>query len=384
MTTTRADRTDGRMLAIAARLAVRAAGDVEPNPLVGCVIGRRLGNEVEILGMGHHRRFGGAHAEIEALRDVEARGASARGATAWVTLEPCGHQGKTGSCAEALAHHGVRRVVMARRDPHRLASGGIERLQQEGVETVVTDASAAATRLSDPFVKRVTTGLPWVIVKWAQTMDGKIATREGASQWISGQRSRATAHRLRARVDVVMTGIGTVMADDPRLTARGVRRVRRVAKRVVIDPNLNMTRSSALVESVGEAPLIVVCDGEVLESAEGRRGRAELEERGGLVWGMERDERGVDLRAVMERLVGECDATNVLVEAGPGLVGRLLEGGFVDEARVYTGPLMLGDEAAPGAARGRFAPSLSDGARFELERVKRVGGDVLGVWRRME
>jgi len=208
-------------------LAERGRGRVEPNPLVGCVI-VKMGR---VVGEGFHRRFGGPHAEVIALNRA---GRAARGATAYVTLEPCCHHGKTGPCTDALIRAGVKRVVTACRDPFKKVAGkGIAQLHRAGITVEVGLLRVEAQSLNAPFFKRVTTGLPWVIAKWAMTLDGAISSgKKGPSRWISGPQSRRMVHELRARVDAILIGIGTALADDPLLTARGVK-VRRVARRVV-------------------------------------------------------------------------------------------------------------------------------------------------------
>ena len=215
----------------AVRLASRGHGGAEPNPMVGCVL---LDAELRTIADGYHAKCGGAHAEIEALR---AAGARAQGSTAVVTLEPCNHHGRTGPCAEALINAGVRRVYFAVRDPSPLATGGAQRLRDTGIE-VHQLRSTAAEELVLPFVKCMTQQLPWITVKWAASIDGRIALSSRDSKWISGERARHMVHRERGRVDAVMTGIGTILADDPRLNARGVALKRR-AMRVIYDPLAN-------------------------------------------------------------------------------------------------------------------------------------------------
>jgi len=234
-------------------LARRGAGAVEPNPMVGCVIVR----DDRIVAEGHHRRFGGPHAEIDALRRLQAAGGNPHGATVYVTLEPCNHTGKTGPCSEALIEAGVGRVVIAALDPHPTSTGGVRRLREAGVDVTVGVLEAHATELIAPFAKRIATGLPFVIAKWAATIDGATATHTGDSQWISNEQSRKHVHRLRGRVDAIMVGIGTVARDDPMLTARGVK-VRRTARRVVIDPSLRIDETCNLVRSIDQAPLSIV------------------------------------------------------------------------------------------------------------------------------
>jgi len=368
------------MLDLAARVAVRAHGLVEPNPMVGCVL---VGGG-RVIGAGHHRRFGGPHAEREALADCARRGHDPRGATAYVTLEPCRHHGKQPPCVDALGEAGVERVVCARLDPHEESGGGACRLQSDGIAFELSDASVEARRLSDPFVHRVKTGLPWVTAKWAQTIDGRIATRTGESQWISGLRSRRRVHRMRARVDAIVTGIGTVLADDPTLTARDVR-VRRVARRVVIDSDLDIPLDSNLVRTAREAPVTVVCAQELMNAKLTQEKRNALAVGGVEVLGVvggQAASRWLDLEAALRLLVERHGVATAMVEAGAGLVGSLMEARLVNEAVVYVAPLLLGDEMAKSAAVGRVAASLSAGVGFELCRAKRVGNDVELVYRR--
>ncbi|MBY0261257.1 MAG: bifunctional diaminohydroxyphosphoribosylaminopyrimidine deaminase/5-amino-6-(5-phosphoribosylamino)uracil reductase RibD [Phycisphaerales bacterium] len=369
-------RDDKKMLDLAARLAFRAAGYVEPNPMVGCVIAR----DGAVLGMGHHRRFGGPHAEVEAINDCVRLGNQTRGATAYVTLEPCAHMGKQPPCVDALFSAGIARVVCARRDPDPRAAGGAEQLAASGVACEFTSVSSDATHLSDPFVKRVRTGLPWVIAKWAQTIDGRVATRTGESKWISCEASRRRVHRLRARVDAVVTAIGTILSDDPILTARGGWTRRRVARRVVIDPGLEIPENALMVQTLGEAPLTIVCADESLRSQSAKVGV--LTALGAEVISLGMNDE-VDVEAILRHLSEVHEATNVLVEAGPGLLGRLFDADLVDEAHVYIAPKLLADESAKPAARGRVAERLSDAKVYGLERVKRIEDDVWAVYRRV-
>ncbi|MGD9692064.1 MAG: bifunctional diaminohydroxyphosphoribosylaminopyrimidine deaminase/5-amino-6-(5-phosphoribosylamino)uracil reductase RibD [Phycisphaerales bacterium] len=365
------------MLDMAARAAWRGMGDVEPNPMVGCVIGTREG---EVIAVGHHRRCGGDHAEVEALRRA---GPRSRGAIVWVTLEPCGHTGKTPPCVDALVGAGVAEVVIARKDPHPDARGGGDRLFEKGVRVRFTGVSARAVAVSDAFVHRVETGRPWVIAKWAMTADGRVATRTGESKWISGEAARARVHRLRARVDAVVTGIGTALADDPLLTARGVRRVRRVARRVVVDPSLRIPETSQLVRSAGVTPLSVVVEersmtGRNVEKAERLRAAGVGVE----VMAGEREGR-VSLEGMLAWLGREHGATRVMVEAGPGLTGAFVREGLVDEAWAFVGGKMLGDERAPGPTCGSVVEHLSDARPMRLVRAREVGGDAWLVWKRI-
>lgn len=364
------------MLDLAARLALRAAGDVEPNPLVGAVIVRAGHGPAEgrIIGMGHHQAFGDKHAEVEALEDCARRGGDPAGATVYVTLEPCNHQGKQPPCTDALVRARVGRVVFARQDPNPAAAGGQERLQQAGIECVLDESSRLAVCISDPFVKRVTTGLPWVIAKWAQTIDGWIATRAGESKWISGPASRARVHRIRGRVDAVVTAIGTVLADDPMLTARLGRPPRRVAKRVIIDPQLETPLESRLVQTARLSPVLIA----TTQAALVRRGAAarNLAAAGVEVLAAATD-GAIPVAELLKHLAREHQATNVLIEAGAGLLGRLFEADLVDEALVFIAPKVLADPEAVPVARGRELQKLADARLFKVGRVKQLGDDVM-------
>lgn len=372
---------DVRMMRRAALVGWRGMGRVEPNPMVGCVIGTVRG---EILGVGWHAKFGGPHAEVEAIRDCQRRGNATHGTTAWVTLEPCNHFGKTPPCVDALLRAGVARVVFARRDPNAPASGGAERLRASGVEAVEMLAGSVpeiAMRLSDPFVKRVTTGLPWVIAKWAQTLDGKIATRTGDSKWISNEYSRALVHRMRGRIDAILTGIGTVRADDPLLTARGCI-VRRTARRCVVDPRLEIADSSALLrgKAIGtpargcEVPVTLFTS----ETAAASPRADALRTRGCEIAGLPAIGSGsLDLAASLRHLAQIHQAANVMVESGPGLLGKMFAAGLIDECVVMIAPKVLGDVAAPSAVGIGPINLIAQARSIAPSRVRSLGGDLV-------
>lgn len=371
-----------KMLNLAARLASRGAGRVEPNPMVGAVIVR----EGRVIGMGHHGKFGGLHAEREAIADARRRGENPRGATIYVTLEPCSHFGKQPPCVDAVLEAGIARVVMARRDPNPVSAGGLEKLEAAGVKVEVCGESRAALDASAAFVKRVSTGLPWVIAKWAQTIDGRVATRSGESKWISGPRARGRVHRIRSRVDAILTGMGTILADDPMMTARRpdgtLRSERRVARRVIADTDLDLPVDTAIVRSARQIPVTVACAKELATAAITAERRAKLEAAGVEIVGVRAGARGVDLEELLRLLVVRHDVSNVLVEAGPAILGSLFDGGLVDEAVVFVAPMLLGDELARAAATGRIAETLSAGIHFSLKRARTLGSDVELTYRR--
>ncbi|MBX3353115.1 MAG: bifunctional diaminohydroxyphosphoribosylaminopyrimidine deaminase/5-amino-6-(5-phosphoribosylamino)uracil reductase RibD [Phycisphaeraceae bacterium] len=364
---------DREMLDLAARAGRRAQGRVEPNPLVGCVIASPDDPGL-VIACGHHREFGGPHAEIDALRNAAQQGEPVAGATVYVTLEPCAHQGKTPPCVDALIEARVGEVVIARRDPHPSAKGGAEALRRAGIAVRFTDASEHATRLSDPFCLRVEEGRPWVIAKWAQTLDGRVATRTGDSKWISGERSRAMVHRWRGRVDAVLTGVGTVVADDPMLTARAPRPARRVALRAVVDPSLRTPPGATIVRTAYETPVVLFCEPDAADRADALRDRGVVV----VPIGPDRhDPARLDLREAMEWLARERGATNVLLEAGPGLLSSMLRADLIDEARVFVSPVLLGDRAAIPAFDLRPLDRLADARRVETTGVRRIGDDAL-------
>lgn len=381
---------DARWLRRAARLAIRGHGGAEPNPMVGCVIVDGDGKNQRLLGEGFHHRVGAPHAEREAIADAMRRAARAarspawptatadflRGATMYVTLEPCNGIGRTGPCTHAIIEAGIARVVVARRDPHAKGSHGLERLRDAGVLVDVV-AEPRAVAVAEPFVHRVTKGLPWVIAKWAQTIDGCVATGDGQSKWISCERSRAMVHRERGRVDAILTGIGTVLADDPRLTARNVR-LRRVARRVVVDPALRIPLDSALIATLDAAPLTVACRHHLANEPSPKA--RELARRGVEVVALPPDGSAA-LAPMLRHLVERHGTASVLVEAGPSLLGSLFDQRLVNEAWVFTAPIVLGDEKAMHCVTGRLPRALSDAHRMHVVDLRRRGTDTMTRWR---
>jgi diaminohydroxyphosphoribosylaminopyrimidine deaminase/5-amino-6-(5-phosphoribosylamino)uracil reductase len=348
-----------RWMAHAARIAWRGHGGAEPNPMVGCVIVAPSG---ELVSEGYHRRCGGPHAEIEALRRA---GTAARGATAIVTLEPCTHHGRTGPCSVALREAGVSRVLYGCADPSPSAAGGAEALRRDGIDAEHLPHPDAA-RVTAPFLHRVRTGRPWVIAKWAESADGRIATRPGEPRWISGEQSRAMVHRERARVDAVLTGMGTVMADDPLLTVRGTR-ARRTPLRVVWAPRLGVPADRAIVRTAREVPTVVAAPQEAIAAR--AREAEELRSHGIEVLG------AADEGAMLSEL-GRRGVATVLVEAGGGLVRPMLARGLVNAAWVFSAPHALGD-SGPRSAAPMTAAELS---RLERAWTGRRGEDRVSLY----
>ncbi len=345
---------DSNYLAQALTLALQGQGLVEPNPLVGCVIVR----DGEVVGQGFHGRFGGAHAEIEALHDA---GEDASGGEVYVTLEPCCHHGKTGPCTEALIQAGVAKAVVGCEDPNpEVAGKGIAALRAAGIEVRVEANCEEARRLIAPFSKLITTGRPWVIAKWAMTLDGKIASHTGSSQWISGKASRAVVHQLRGRVDAILVGRGTADADDPLLTARPPGP--RTATRIVLDSQAMLSPKSKLPQTINVAPLLVAT---TAAAPQGNRQR--LEDQGAEILTLSGDTRAEQFASLLDEL-GRRQMTNLLVEGGGEVFGTLLDLRAIDEVHAFVAPKLVGGSTAPGPVAGQGIAEMS--AAFELESMQ--------------
>jgi len=358
------DEFDGRMMQRALVLARKGRGLVEPNPMVGCVItrGRR------VLAEGYHRRFGLPHAEIEAIRACRGRLA---GATVYVSLEPCCHHGKTPPCTEALIKARVSRVVAAITDPSPAVDGrGLRRLRDAGIDVTLGLLAPQAAELIAPFATRARLGRPYVIAKWAQSLDGKLVTRAGRSKWISCPQSRRYVHRLRAGVDAILVGAGTVAADDPLLTARNVRILRR-ALRVVLDGRLRIAESCRLVKTAGETPTLVLTSP---QHAAGRKAER-LKSRGVEVVACPLRRGRLSLLSCLHVLASR-DVTNLLVEGGPTVLTSFFEAGLVDEALVFVAPTFIGGGARSVLGRRGYTPLAAAPLPLSVQMV-RSGDDAL-------
>jgi diaminohydroxyphosphoribosylaminopyrimidine deaminase / 5-amino-6-(5-phosphoribosylamino)uracil reductase len=353
-------------LARARELALRGRGRVSPNPAVGAVVLRDGATVAE----GWHEGPGMPHAEAMALA---AAGDAARGATVVCTLEPCSHHGRTPPCAHALVAAGVARVVVGLADPlERDRAGGVEVLRAAGIDVAIADdpERGDCAALVAPFLTWALTGRPEVTLKLATSLDGRIATATGESRWISGAAARALVHRWRADADAVVVGLGTALADDPRLTARGVEGPVRQPARVVFDSSARLPLDAALVADLAAAPVIVLAS----EEAPADRVRAlraagvEVE----LLPGDARERVGGGLRALGARGI-----QSALVEGGAGLAAAMVEAGAVDRIAWFLAPMLIGGAGAPSALAGRGVPSLADAPRLAGVAVERVGDDVL-------
>jgi diaminohydroxyphosphoribosylaminopyrimidine deaminase/5-amino-6-(5-phosphoribosylamino)uracil reductase len=363
--------TDQLHLTRAIELARRGEGAVRSNPVVGAVVVR----DGEVLGEGWHREYGGAHAEVNA---IEACGmADLSDATLYVSLEPCCHEGKTPPCTEAILQAGIRRVVVASDDPTEKASGrGLGILRDEGVDVVVADGplAASARLLNQPFRKHARVGRPWVLFKSAMTLDGKVATRTGDSQWISGEDSRGLAHRWRAGIDAVVVGIGTALADDPQLTARpdGLAAAPSVQpRRVVFDSLARLPVSSQLVAAAELIPLTVV-----VSRAAARVDTDALEAAGVQVLVATGENEPGRVRSALDQL-GALGVGSLLLEGGPHLAGAFLDAGEIDEIRLFLAPLVLGGSSARDPLEGEGVQRISEALRALTMSCQSVGDDLL-------
>jgi diaminohydroxyphosphoribosylaminopyrimidine deaminase/5-amino-6-(5-phosphoribosylamino)uracil reductase len=355
--------TDEIWMRRALELAEHGRGAVEPNPLVGAVVVR----EGRCVGEGWHRRYGEAHAEVNALA---AAGEHSRGATLYVTLEPCCHHGKTPPCTDAVRHAGVRRVVAAMSDPFpQVAGKGAELLRAAGVAVELGLCEAEARRLNAPYLKLLATGTPYVHAKWAMTLDGKIATRSGDSKWVSGEAARRLVHEQRGRMDAVVVGIETALADDPLLTARPPGP--RAPTRVVLDSRLRLPLTSRLVRTAREAPTLVAA----AEKADPERAVA-LEACGVEVLHLPSPGGRPEVTALLYEL-GRRRFTNVIVEGGGGVLGAFLDARAIDEFHVFVAPKLVGGAAALSPVAGQGVATMAEALRLAGWRVEVVGDDVL-------
>ncbi len=339
-------------------------GRTSPNPRVGAV----LVEGGEVIASGYHAAAGEAHAEVAAIRNA---GRPVAGATLYVTLEPCNHQGRTGPCTEAIIEAGIARVVIGCRDPAAHGPGGIERLERAGIEIELGLLEDEATALVADFAKYVETGLPFVTLKAAMTLDGKIASRTGESKWITGEPARAETHRMRADSDAILVGIGTVLADDPRLTVRHVAGIDPV--RVVLDADLRTPPDAAILDPKGEsnAPAWIFHAEDAEPSRKNALARPEVE-----LIAVPRHPGGVDLGAVLKSL-GERGIVRLMVEGGAHVHGSFLRAGLADRAAIFIAPRIMGDAEAIPFAAGSVVDSVDGCSRLVHTEIRTLGTDWL-------
>ncbi|WP_447603415.1 bifunctional diaminohydroxyphosphoribosylaminopyrimidine deaminase/5-amino-6-(5-phosphoribosylamino)uracil reductase RibD [Nitrospira sp. Nam80] len=358
-------------MTLALRLAAKGRGRTSPNPMVGAVVVTAAGL---IVGQGYHRRAGGPHAEFFALRQA---GKRAAGATLYVTLEPCGHTNKrTPPCVPLIQASGVRRVVVAQVDPNPLVSGrGIRKLRAAGLRIDIGCCALQARRLNAFYSHWMETGRPFVTLKAGMTLDGKIATASGESRWITGEAARRDAHRLRASVDAVLVGIGTVLRDDPTLTARISDRPLRLASRqpirIVVDSRLRIPLKARVLSRVHEAHTLIAAT----KMAPARK--IQLLRRRGVDVLVIRDKNGQVSLADLCRQLGRLRITSLLVEGGGTLNASLIRSNLVDRVVLYVAPLLLGGHDAKGVIGGASPKHLGESLLLEDVSIRRAGRDMV-------
>ncbi len=357
---------DEKYMQTALKLARRGLGSVEPNPAVGCIIVK----DGRVIGRGYHKRFGEAHAEVNAIADCRTRGYDPADGTMYVTLEPCCHTGKTPPCTEAIIDADIAKVVAAVTDPTENIGGeGMRCLRDAGIEVVTGICREQAERLNAPFFKFARTGRPWVILKWAQSIDGKLAwTDDTDRRWISNELSRKDAHRLRTDCQAILVGIGTVLADNPALTPRPPRGNRPM--RVVLDSGLRIPLGSRILNTRRFPTMIITTE------ASAKRHEAKIDrilaKHVDIHVVRQADER-CDLDDVLAEM-GRCDVRQLLVEGGPTLLSAFIEAGLADAVRIYIAPIIMGDRGKSGISQAMSILTKSVG--LDCVETSLFGGDV--------
>jgi len=371
---------DEKFMQAALRLARRGIGSVEPNPAVGCIIVK----DGRIVGKGWHKKFGGPHAEINALQDCKALGGDPRGATMYVTLEPCCHYGKTPPCTEAIITAGIAKVVAATIDPSPHANGaGFEQLRKAGIEVQTGVCETQARLLNAPFIKFAATGKCWVILKWAQTIDGKLAyspkirnskfeIRNSAPEgrcWISNELSRKDAHKLRRRVQAILVGINTVITDDPLLTSRPARGKK--PTRIVLDARLRIPLSCQLLATAKKVPVLIVTSEDAVKTNLEKVDK--ITQKGAELLTLAASEGRCDIKSLLEELVKR-GVTQLLVEGGPTVLASFLKQQLADEICVYISPTILGSQGSHGISEPMA--ELTETLALCQVGIKRFGDDI--------
>lgn len=355
--------TDLDFMRLALREARKGLGRTSPNPAVGAVVVKNG----EVVGKGYHHKAGEPHAEINALRDA---GDAAAGATIYVTLEPCNHTGRTPPCSRAILAAGITRVVIGMADPNPVATGGADFLEAEGLAVTRAVLAEECEAINYPFAKHVVTGMPWVVMKAGMSLDGRIATHTGHSGWITNEQSRAAVHRLRDRVDSILIGIGTALADDPSLTTRLPKGIGQDPLRVVLDSNLRLSPTAKMLLQESSAPTWIFCG----PSPDPAKVKA-LEAAGAVVIPVPLADTGaLELTAVLREL-GRRQLNSVLVEGGGQVHGAFLRQQLVDEVNLYVAPCLIGGDGMP-VVDGLGIDTVQGAPRIRKMRTRRYGDDM--------
>lgn len=361
------EEQDRFFMRCALHIAKCGRGGVNPNPFVGAVIVRNG----KLLAAGYHARCGEAHAEVNAFLDAKRRGVDVRGAQMYVTLEPCSHYGKMPPCADRVIQEGIVRLVVAMEDPNpQVAGRGFQKLRKAGIEVNVGVLEAEARKLNEVFIKYIQTKEPFVLLKMAMSLDGKIATCTGQSQWISGERSRAAVHYLRQNYTGIMAGIGTVLADDPMLTCR-LQGTKRQPVRIVVDTQLRIPKDSNIMKTAKEIRTIVAAG----ERAAGQEKVKILQKAGAEVLFLPEQDGHADLKALMKTL-GSMGVDSILLEGGSELAFSACKTRIVDKIRMYLAPKIIGGKDAPCSIGGEGFAKLSEAVEITNMKAYQSGEDV--------
>jgi diaminohydroxyphosphoribosylaminopyrimidine deaminase/5-amino-6-(5-phosphoribosylamino)uracil reductase len=358
---------DTKYMQSALKLARKGIGSVEPNPAVGCVIVK----DEKIIGRGWHKKFGGPHAEINAIADCKDKGSNPKEAVMYVTLEPCCHHGKTAACTDAIIATGVSKVVVATFDPSQHANGkGIEQLRNAGIDIQTGVCEKEAKLLNAPFIKFATTGRCWITLKWAQSIDGKLAYADKSQgQWISNEQSRKDAHKLRRSAGAILVGIETILADDPLLTPRPSKGKKPV--RIVLDGNLRIPINSRLLFTAKKTPVLIVTSQNAIEINASTVKK--ITRKGAELLAVPMVQGGCDIGFLVDEL-SKRNITRLLVEGGPRVITSFLKKGFADEFVIYIAPKILTGEGSADISHPMA--DLAESFDMNYIDVKRLGNDV--------
>lgn len=356
---------DEKYMRMALELAAKGAGYVSPNPMVGAVVVK----DDRVVGRGYHQALGGPHAEVNAIDDA---GSQARDATIYVTLEPCNHHGRTPPCTEKILGAGIRRVVVAMADPNpHVTGGGNDFLASNGLDVTCGVCEMDAVALNESFIKYIRTQTPFVVLKMAATLDGRIATRTGDARWVTGPQARVFVHLLRHSMDAIMVGIGTVKADDPELTTRLERGGGVDPVRVILDTQLTIAPEARLLNLSSTAETIIVCGP---EASEGQKAR--LKEKGACLMELPLVDGRIDLKALMTAL-GSRGITSLLVEGGAQVAGAALNSGVIDKVHFFYAPKIMGGGDGIPICTGKGPDKMSECLPLSGTDISRVGDDIL-------
>jgi diaminohydroxyphosphoribosylaminopyrimidine deaminase/5-amino-6-(5-phosphoribosylamino)uracil reductase len=355
---------DEHFMKMALDLAQKGQGYTSPNPMVGAVIVK----DSKVKGKGYHQSIGEAHAEVNAIEDA---GSQAKGATLYVNLEPCNHTGRTPPCTLKILEAGIKRVVMAMEDPNTIAGGGAVFLKKHGVEVLTGVCEEAAKKLNEAFVKYVSTKRPFVLLKCAATLDGRIATRTGDSKWVTGEKARRYVHRLRHAVDAILVGIGTIHADNPSLTTRLDSKKGIDPVRIVLDTHLSISPDARILQLDSNSDTILVTGNTVSEAKKKR-----VVKKGVRLIEQPVKNGQIDMKSLMVRL-GSMGITSLLVEGGSRVIASAFSGGIVDKALFFYAPKILGGDDGIPICQGPGPQLMKDSIRVKDIRVQRFDDDVM-------